>query len=78
MHDCVQTAVNRTTVVINIAQVHFSWTFLILCDVDGVGDQLVNSLVLGCGNRDHRDSEHFLHLVDHDGTTVGSHFVHHV
>ena len=78
MHNGVKASVNSSSVIIRITKVYFFRLFLIFCHMKSMGYQLVNSLIFCCGNRNYRDSKHFLHPVDNDRTTVFPDLIHHI
>ena len=78
MHDAVQTAMHRAIMILRVAKIRTSRFFLILRDVNRVVDQFTDSLVFGRGNRNDRNAECFLHLVDANRAAVFAHLVHHV
>ena len=70
--------VDGTAVIIRGAEVLHLWLFLVVCDMDRMADQLVYALVLGSGNRHHRNAEHLFHAIDVDGALVLPELIHHV
>ena len=78
MHDGVETSVYRSAVFLRVAEVNDLRLLLIFRHMKGVGHQLVDTFVFRGGDGNHRDPQHFLHLVDTDGSAVFPHLVHHV
>ena len=74
----VQRAMHGAAVVVCAAVVLTHGPLLVFCHVDGVGDQLVDALVVRRGDRDHRDAQQVLHGVHVHAAAVAGHFVHHV
>src|SRR5699024_7675196 len=61
-----------------VAEIDAAGGFPMAGYVNGVLDELVNALVSGSRDGNHRDAQQFLQLVDHDSAAVGTDFVHHV
>ena len=79
MHDGVNTAVHRTSIrSFCIAEIHTSRALAITRHMYRMLHQLIDSLVLGCGNRNHRNTKGILQQVNIDRTAVLAHLVHHV
>ena len=79
MHDGVNTAVHRTSIrSFCIAEIHTSRALAITRHMYRMLHQLIDSLVLGCGNRNNRNAKGILQQVDIDRTAVLAHLVHHV
>ena len=78
MYHRVDAAVYRAAVVVLAAEVLLQRRLLIFCHMDSVLHQLIHTLVLGGGDRDHRNAQHGLHGVDVDGTLIAHQFIHHV
>ena len=78
MHDCMKAPMYRTTVFIYITEINWLRTFLIFCHMNGMLYQFINSFILCRRNRDDRDSQHILHLIDQNGTAVFPHLIHHI
>ena len=78
VHDAVQTAVNGAAMVVLVAKVLPYGGFLVFRDVDGMVDQLVDTLVFRGGNGHHGQTEDLLHLVHQNAAAVVAHLVHHV
>ena len=43
-----------------------------------MGDQFINSFVFGGRDRHYRDAKHLFHLIDDNGTTIFTNFIHHI
>ena len=65
-----QASVNRTAVVVDIAEVLPQRAFLIDCNVHGMLDKLVHALVLCSRDGNHRNPEHVLHGIDVHASAV--------
>ena len=52
--------------------------FLILRDMYGMGDKLINARVLHRRDRNHGYAEHRLHCIDVYGTAVSGKLIHHI
>ena len=78
MHDTMKTAVHCAPMLIGIAEVLASRLFLIFRHMDGMINQLLDSLIFRSRNRDHRNSQQFLHLVYINRTTVFPDLIHHI
>ncbi len=78
MHNRMQRPVDGTAVVIRLTEILSSRLFLILCHMDGMGNQFLNSLVLCSRNRDDRNAKSLFHLIDEHGTAVLPHLIHHI
>ncbi len=63
MHDPVKAPVNGPAVFICIAEILSSGAFLIFGHMERMVNQLADSLILGCGNRNHRNPQHVLQLI---------------
>ena len=74
----VQAAVDRAALILRPAEVLAQGPLLVFCHVDRVLHQLVNALVFGRGDGDHRHAQHGLHGVDVHAAAVAGHLVHHV
>ena len=61
-----------------ITEINCLRTFLIFCYMNGMLYQFINSFILCRRNRDDRDSQHILHLIDQNGTAVFPHLIHHI
>lgn len=70
--------VDGAAVVIWGAEVLHLWLFLVVSNMDRMADQLVYALILGSGNRHHRDAQHLFHAIDVDGSIVLPELIHHV
>ena len=60
------------------AEINLLRLLLILGHMNRMADQLVNSLALGSGNGDNRDSQGLLHLIDQDRAPVLPQLIHHI
>ena len=78
MSHCVETAVDGATMIIFIAEIPADRLFLIMSDMNGVPDEFLDSFSAGSGNRNDRDPEKSLELVDIDIPVIGADFIHHV
>ena len=78
VHDAVQATVYGTTMVVLVAEVLAHRGFLILCDMDGVVHQLIDTFVLRSGDGHHGQTEDLLHFVYHDAAAVVAHLIHHI
>ena len=76
--DRVQAAVHRAAVVVRVAEILAQRLFLKVGNMNGMPHQLVHALILCCGDRDHRNSQHGFHGIDVHGAAVAGHLVHHV
>ena len=78
VHDSVQAAVYRSSMILRVTEVLPSRLFLILCHMQCMLDQLSDTLIFRCGDRDDRDAEQLLHLIDEHGAAIVAHLIHHV
>ena len=78
VHDSVQAAVYRSAMILRVTEVLPSRLFLILCHMQCMLDQLSDTLIFRCGDRDDRDAEQLLHLIDEHGAAIVAHLIHHV
>ena len=78
MHDRVKAAMHRTAVIVHIAKISPAGLFLILGHMQRMTRQFIHTLVLGCGNGNHRDTQHGLHLIDADRPAIAPYLVHHI
>ena len=78
MHDRMQTPMHGTAVFLTVAKIHPSGALLILCHMNRMGNQLFNAFVFGCGNRNNRNAQKRLHLINQNGTAVFPHLIHHI
>ena len=78
VHDAVQAAVHRAAMTLRIAEVHAARLLLVMRDVQGVRDEFLDALALGCRDRHDRDAEQGLHRIDVDGAAIARELVHHV
>ena len=78
VHDAVQTTVYGAAMVVLVAEVLTNGCFLILRDVDGVVDQLVDTFVFRSGDGHHGQTEYQLHLIHHDAAAIVAHLIHHI
>ena len=76
--DCVETAVDSAAVVVGVTEILSRRPFLIVSDMDGVADQLIDSFIFCGHDRNHRNSQHTLHPVDIDRPAVAAQLVHHI
>ena len=74
MRYCVDTTVHRSL----LAEIHDLWKNLFLTDLDSGFDQIFDSLILCCTDRDHRDSKFLRHLPVINRSTISSDLVHHI
>ena len=70
--------VNRAAVIIPAAKILSGRPLLILRNVNGMVNQLRNTLVLRRRDGNHRHSKHGFHAVDVNGAVISRHFIHHV
>ena len=66
MHDAVKAAVHRAAVIIFVTEIETSGPFLIMCHMDRVPDQFVDSFVFCGGDGDDRNAQDILHHIDTD------------
>ena len=78
MHNAMQTAVNRTTMITLIAEIFPSAAFLILRHMQRMTCKFLNTFILRCRNRYNRNSKKCLHLIDVNGSAIAAHLVHHI
>ena len=78
MHNAMQAAVHRTTVIIRITEILPSRLLLKMRHMKRMIDQLSDSFILCRRDRDNRNSQFFLQFVDADRTAVLAHLVHHI
>ena len=78
MYDGMYCPVNGTAILIILTEVMVYRFFLVSGNVDGMVDQFINALVLGCGDRYYRYSQHVFHSVDVYRTAIAGHLIHHV
>ena len=78
VHDAVEATVHGAAVVVFVAEVLAHRSLLILRDVYGVVDELIDTFVLGSRDGHHRQTEDLFHLVHQDAAAVVAHLVHHV
>ena len=64
--------------VASIAKVDAAGRLAVAGYMQGMFDQLVDTLVFGGRDGHDRNAEQFLQLVDHDRAAVGADFVHHI
>ena len=73
-----QTPMHGTAVFLTVAKIHPSGALLIFCYMNGMLYQFINSFILCRRNRNDRDSQHLLHLIDQNGAAVFPHLIHHI
>ena len=78
VHHAVQAAVHRSAVVFLVTEVFARGLLLIAGDVHRVLYQLVDTLVLCCGDGDDRNAQQALHSVYSDASSVSAQLVHHI
>ena len=78
MHDAMQGAVKSSMVVILIAEIRDARLLLIACDMDRMLHELAHPLIFDSGDRDDRDLQEPLHLINQDGASIVFHFIHHI
>ena len=78
MHDAMQGAVKSSMVVILIAEIRDARLLLIACDMDRMLHELAHPLIFDSGDRDDRDLQKPLHLIDQDGASIVFHLIHHI
>ena len=76
--DAMDAAMHRAAMIFFAAEIHPARPLLIFCYMDGMIHQLIDALIFGGGNGNHRDAQHGFHLVDADGAAVAAHLIHHV
>ena len=72
------TAMDRTALILRTAEILTERLFLVPGNVDRMADQLIHALIFGGGDRDHGHAEHGFHFIDLEGTAVAGDFVHHI
>ena len=78
MHDRVKAAMHRAAVIVHITEISPAGFFLILGHMQRMTRQFIHTLVFGCGNGDHRDTQHGLHLINADRPAIAPYLVHHI
>ena len=79
MGDGVDAAVHGAVFAVgSITKINAARRFAVAGHMQSMLDQLVDALVFGGGDGHHRYTQQFFQLVDHDGASVGAHFIHHV
>ena len=78
VHDRMNTAVHRSSVIVFITEILPKRMLLILGDVKRMFNQLVYALVFRRRDRNDRYAEQRLHPVDIDKALIADHLVHHV
>ena len=78
MHDPVNAPVHRTIMIGFITEILLPRTLLILCHMNRMLYQLIDTFIL-CGSYgNHRDPQQFFHLIDADRASVPPHLIHHI
>ena len=78
MHNCVEASVDSSAVVIFVAKILAAGFLLIMCYMNSVANQFVDTFVFCSRNRNHGNSQHTLHQVNVHGSAVAAKLVHHV
>ncbi len=78
MHNPMKAPVYCPAVVLRVTKILPAGAFLILCHMQCMVDQLVNSFIFRRRNRNDGDSKQLLQLIDPHGTAVLPHLIHHV
>ena len=78
MHNAVQTAVYRTSMVAFITEILSARSFLIFGHMHRMVDQFFDAFILRRGNRHHRNAQQFLHGIDVNTAAVAAHLIHHI
>ena len=78
MDNGMDTAMNRSIVVIFIAKILTQRFFLIFCNVKCMTHKLVHALILRRRNRNYRHSEQCLHSVHINRSLIACHLIHHI
>ena len=78
MHNGMEAAVDSTTIIIYIAQVHFFWLLLIFGNMNSMLYQFIDTFIFSSRNRNDWNTKHFLHLVYKNGTAIFPYLIHHI
>ena len=78
MGDSVKASVDGASVIILIAIIPAYRALLIVSHMDGMPDQLFDSFTAGCRDRNDRNSQECLQVIDPDGAPVSPHLIHHI